>query len=296
MKVLVIGATGNQGGATARALLHRGVTVRALVRDPGSEKARALHERGAELVTGDLDHPASLLAAAEGMDGIFSIPYPDLENLEGDTEAVRGRNVVEAARKAGVTHVVHSSVAGAGEFQRTQPGWAEGRWDKHYWESKDAVDEAVRTGGFEHWTVLKPATFMENLLGWSPLFGDWSDGTIITGFAADTLIPWTAVDDIGEAAAVALTEPGRLDGMEVELASEMLTMTESAEILTEITGRKITAPVLTPQEAVEHGMLPFMVNGVERINENGVPARPEAVRALGLPTTDFRTWALRTLV
>lgn len=131
---------------------------------------------------------------------------------------------------------------------------------------------------------------------WSPLFGDWSDGTIITGFAADTLIPRTAVDDISEAAAVALTEPGRLDGMEVELAGEMLTMTESAEILTEVTGRKITAPVLTPQEAVEHGMLPFMVNGVERINENGVPALPEAIRALGLPTTDFRTWALRTLV
>lgn len=295
MTVLVIGATGNQGGATARALLDRGFPVRALVRDTRSDKAQALQERGAELVTGDLDDAASLLAAAEGADGVFSIPFPDISNLAGDTEMTRGRNVVEAAHKAGVSHVVHSSVAGAGEFHRTQPGWAEGRWEKHYWESKSAVDEAVRTGGFEHWTVLKPATFMENLTGWSYIFGDWSDGTIITGFAADTRIPWIAVDDIGEAAAIAFTEPGRLDGMDVELAGEMLTMTETAEILSEVTGRAVSAPVLTPQEAVERGMLPAMVNGVERINANGTPARPEHVRALGLPTTDFRTWARRTL-
>lgn len=295
MTVLVIGATGNQGGATARALLDRGVAVRALVRDTSSDKARALRERGAELVTGDLDDPASLLAAAEGADGMFSIPFPDVTDLAGDTEVTRGRNVVEAARKAGISHVVHSSVSGAGAFYRTQPGWAEGRWDKHYWESKDAVDEAVRNGGFEHWTVLMPATFMENLTGWSYLFGDWSSGTIITGFAADTRISWIAVEDIGEAAAIALTEPGRFDGMDVELAGEMLTMTETAEILSQVTGRTISAPVLTPQQAVEHGMLPAMVNGVERINENGTPARPEHVRALGLPTTDFRTWARRTL-
>jgi uncharacterized protein YbjT (DUF2867 family) len=296
MTVLVIGATGNQGGATARALLDRGVAVRALVRDTRSDKARALKERGAELVTGDLDDAASLFAAAEGADGVFSIPYPDVTDLAGDAEVTRGRNVVEAARKAGVSHVVHSSVSGAGEFHRTQPGWAEGRWDKHYWESKATIDEAVRTGGFEHWTVLKPATFMENLTGWSYLFGDWSSGTIITGFAADTQVPWIAVDDIGEAAAIAFTEPGRLDGRDVELAGEMLTMTETAEILSEVTGRAISAPVLTPQEAVERGMLPAMVNGLERINENGTPARPEHVRALGLPTTDFRTWARRTLV
>ncbi|MFI8527343.1 NmrA family NAD(P)-binding protein [Promicromonospora sukumoe] len=296
MTILVIGATGNQGGATARALLDRGVPVRALVRDTGSDKAKALEERGADLVVGDLDDAASLLAAAEGADGVFSIPFPDVSNLEGDTEMARGRNVVEAARKAGVSHVVHSSVSGAGDFARTQPGWAEGRWDRHYWESKDAVDEAVRTGGFEHWTVLKPATFMENLTGWSYIFGDWSDGTIITGFAADTRIPWIAVDDIGEAAATAFTEPGRLDRMDVELAGEMLTMTETAEILSEVLGRPVSAPVLTPHEAVERGMLPAMVNGVERINANGTPARPEHVRALGLPTTDFRTWARRTLV
>lgn len=295
MAVLVIGATGKQGGATARALLNRGVAVRALVRDTGTDAALALRERGAELVRGDLDDPASLLAATKGTDGVFSIPFPDVTDLQGDAELRRGHNVIEAARKAGVSHLVHSSVAGAGDFHRNQPGWTEGRWDRHYWESKAGIDELVRTGGFAHWTVLKPATFMENLLSWSYLFGDWSSGTIVTGFAKDTRIAWIAVDDIGEAAATAFTNPGKLDGMDVELAGDMRTMTEVAAILSEVTGRTITAPVLTPQEAVEHGLPPFMINAIEQINENGSPARPEIPQALGLPTTDFRTWARRTL-
>ncbi|MET7879514.1 NmrA/HSCARG family protein [Micromonospora profundi] len=294
MAVLVIGATGKQGGATARALLDRGVAVRALVRDPGADSAQALRDRGVELVTGDLDDPESLFAAADGMDGLFSIPYPDVTDMEGDAEVTRGRNVVEAARRAGVSHVVHSSVSGAGEFHRNQPGWAEGRWDKHYWESKAAIDEMVRAGGFARWTILKPSTFMENLTGWSYLFGDWSSGTIITGFAEDTRISWVTVDDIGEAAAIAFTNPEKFAGLDVELASDMLTMTELAAILSEVTGREITAPVLTPQQAVERGLLPAMVKAVEQINENGSPARPELTRALGLPTTDFRTWARRT--
>ncbi|WP_326549410.1 NmrA/HSCARG family protein [Micromonospora sp. NBC_01813] len=294
MTVLVIGATGKQGGATARALLDQGVAVRALVRDTRSDAALALRERGAELVRGDLDDPASLLAAATGADGVFSIPFPDLTDLQGDAELRRSRNVVEAAHKAGVSHFVHSSVAGAGDFHRNQPGWAEGRWDRHYWESKAAIDELVRTGGFAHWTVLKPATFMENLVGWSYMFGDWSSGTIVTGFAEDTRISWIAVDDIGQAAATAFTAPGTLDGMDVELAGDLRTMTEVATILSEVTGRNITAPVFTPQEAVEHGLQPFMINATEQINENGSPARPEIAQALGLPTTDFRTWARRT--
>ena len=134
MTVLVIGATGKQGGATARALLNRGVAVRALVRDPDADAALALRERGAELVQGDLDDPDSLLAAATGVDGVFSIPFPDVTDPQGDAEVRRGRNVIEAARKAEVSQFVHSSVAGAGDFHRNQPGWAEGRWDRHYWD------------------------------------------------------------------------------------------------------------------------------------------------------------------
>src|SRR5690349_15597550 len=100
MTVLVTGATGKQGGATARALLAAGIGVRALVRDPA--KARPLADLGAELVRGDLNDPASLRAAAEGVRGVFSVQIADLDDLGGDGEVIRGRNLVAAAREVGV--------------------------------------------------------------------------------------------------------------------------------------------------------------------------------------------------
>jgi uncharacterized protein YbjT (DUF2867 family) len=67
--VLVTGATGNQGGAVARALLSTGTPVHALVLDPADDRAVALRELGAELVRGDLDDPASLKAVVDGARG-----------------------------------------------------------------------------------------------------------------------------------------------------------------------------------------------------------------------------------
>jgi uncharacterized protein YbjT (DUF2867 family) len=69
--VLVIGATGQQGGAAARALLARGWNVRAFVRDPGTPAARGLAAAGARLVVGEVDDPLSVGAAMTGAYGVF---------------------------------------------------------------------------------------------------------------------------------------------------------------------------------------------------------------------------------
>ncbi|MFG1651799.1 hypothetical protein ACGFIE_17920 [Micromonospora sp. NPDC049275] len=61
-----------------------------------------------------------------------------------------------------------------------------------------------------------------------------------------------------------------------------------------VTGGRLGGGLHALQEAVERGLLSAMVNEVERINENGSPARPEIAQALGLLLTDFRTWAGRT--
>ncbi|WP_345407098.1 NmrA family NAD(P)-binding protein [Nonomuraea salmonea] len=74
--VLVTGATGRQGGATARALLAAGVPVRALVRDPAAEGAKAIEALGADLVTGDLGDRDSVARAAEGARAVFSVQMP----------------------------------------------------------------------------------------------------------------------------------------------------------------------------------------------------------------------------
>jgi uncharacterized protein YbjT (DUF2867 family) len=288
---LVIGGTGKQGGATARALLAAGHPVRALVRNPNADAAKALAARGATLVRGDLGDRPSLVSAATGVGAVFSVQTPDMADLMGDSEVIHGRNLISAAVETEVSQFVHTSVSGAGK-----PGRAfESPFAKHYWKSKATLDDAVRAAGFPHWTILKPATFMENLIGWSPMFGTWErDGAFVTMYEAGTRLSWIAVDDIGTAAAAAITDPARFDHRDVELAGDLRTMTEIAAILSDLLDRRIEAPILTAEQAVERGMMPEMVENEQHINEAGFPAHPDEAHALGLPTTDFPTWAART--
>src|SRR3954462_8843764 len=95
--VLDTGATGQQGGAVARALIPAGTPVRGLVRDPGSDRARALAELGVELVKGDLDEPESLKPALSGARALFSVQLPDLVDPMGDAEIRQARNLAAAA-------------------------------------------------------------------------------------------------------------------------------------------------------------------------------------------------------
>ena len=286
--VLVTGATGKQGGATARALLAAGVPVRALVRDPASERARAIQALGAELVTGDLYDPGSLRPALEGVRGVFSVQMPDMANLEGDSEWVQGRTLVDAAAAAGVPQFVHTSVSGAGQH-RSVPGWAEGRWTsmEHYLETKSALQDRVRDAGFEHWTLLKPGFFMENFLPPSFLL---PHSRLVTTIKPGTELSLVAVADIGAAAAAAFADPARFHRVELELASEMMTMMRIAEVLSRVLGVELTAPDMTAEEAIAAGAPPFAVRH-EWQNEVGHPARPEFARALGIPLTSFADWA-----
>ena len=93
--VLVTGATGNQGGAVARALLDHQMKVRAFVRDPAKPKAQALAELGAELVRGDLGDAGSLVAAARGVDSVFVLttPFAPGVGIDGDVVEINEKAV-----------------------------------------------------------------------------------------------------------------------------------------------------------------------------------------------------------
>ncbi|MFE9885453.1 NmrA/HSCARG family protein [Streptomyces scopuliridis] len=297
--VLVTGATGRQGGATARALLAAGVPVRALVRDPATGRAKAVEALGAELVTGDLHDRESVIRAAEGARAVFSVQMPamtgDAFDFEG--EITQGVNLIEGAKAAGVPQFVHTSVSGAGQHTET-PGWAEGRWAsmEATLGAKGAIQDRVREAGFPHWTLIKPGFFMENFLpSMAFLFPRGIEGGIVSVLNPATRLSLVAVEDIGRAAAAAITTPERFDGVELELASDYLSMTEIAAALSRALGTELSAPDMTEEEARAAGM-PGMGAGHEWMNVAGQPARPEYARDLGIPLTSFEEWAQEHMI
>ncbi|MEV5709981.1 NmrA family NAD(P)-binding protein [Actinoallomurus sp. NPDC052274] len=292
--VLVTGATGRQGGATARALLAAGVPVRALVRDPATDRAKAVEALGAELVTGDLRDRDSVIRAAEGVRAVFSVQMPEMtaEGVDFAGEVTQGVNLIEGAKAAGVPQFVHTSVSGAG-LHTEAPGWAEGRWAsmEPTLGAKSAIQDRVRAAGFAHWTLLKPGFFMENFLpSMRFLFPRGIEGGLVSVVKPETRLSLAAVDDVGRAAAAAIAEPERFDGVELELASDYLSMAEIAEILSRAVGVRLSAPDMTEEEAFAAGM-PGMGASHEWLNVVGQPARPEYARDLGIPLTGFEEWA-----
>jgi uncharacterized protein YbjT (DUF2867 family) len=297
--VLVIGATGKQGGATARALLATGVPVRALVRDPATDRAEAVAALGAELVTGDLDDRDSVVEAARGVRAVFSVQMPAMrgDSIDHDGELAQAVNLVEGALAAGVPQFVHTSVSGAGGHTGT-PGWAEGRWAtlEAYYTTKAAIQDRVREAGFRRWTIIKPAFFMENLLpSTAYLFPRGVEGGLVTVLRPETRLSLIAVHDIGVAAAAAIADPARFDRVELELAGDLLTMAEIAKTLSHALGVELAAPDLTEEEAIAAGMPVWAGPSHEHLDVAGQPARPEYARALGIPLTSFEEWAGRNL-
>jgi len=194
--ILVTGATGKQGGATASALLTDGWRVRALVRDPDAAPARALADAGAELVTGDLADRASLDAATSGAHGVFSVqPTPGAPNQPADfrpeDEVTQGNNVAEAAHAAGVAHLVYTSVIGA-DRPTGMPNV----------DNKLAIEQRIRELGVPA-TILRPVSFMENYTTPYGLPG----GALATGIRPDVSQRLIAVRDVGAFAALAFGHP-----------------------------------------------------------------------------------------
>lgn len=140
-KVLVTGATGNTGPGLVASLRHAGVDVRVLVRDV--TKAKALQAAGAEVVVGDLDKPATITPAVEGVAKIYLLTW------NGPTAVQQAENVIKAARHAGNIHLVRHSMWGPERSRIIQQGYQ--------------IEESVKGAGLP-WTLLKPTFFMQNTM------------------------------------------------------------------------------------------------------------------------------------
>src|SRR5713101_2625543 len=223
-RVLVTGATGRQGGAVIRHMLPKGWKLRALTRDPGSHAALALTQKGVEVVQGDLEDPASIARAAVGVYGIYSVQ--DFWAVGAKREVQQGKNLADAAKRAGVKHFVYSSVGGA-ERNTGIP----------HWESKWEVEKHIRSLGLPA-TVVRPATFMETY------YIDQVEIGLLKGKLADPIradMPYQtiATDDIGAFVALAFERPSEFIGKELEIAGSELTNREAAKVFSRVLGKPV---------------------------------------------------------
>src|SRR5215510_2702590 len=110
--IAVIGSTGTQGGGLCRAILadpNGGFAVRAITRDPNKENARSLAAKGAEVVSANLDDVESLKKAFAGVHGVFGVTN-FWEHFSGEKEKAQAKNIADAAKAAGVKHVIWSTL------------------------------------------------------------------------------------------------------------------------------------------------------------------------------------------
>ncbi|MFQ5616221.1 MAG: NmrA/HSCARG family protein, partial [Anaerolineales bacterium] len=222
--VLIFGATGNVGGAAARELLKRGWRVRAVTRNPDSEKALTIAKLGAEVVQGDMEDRASLETVFEGVQRVFSVQNWATSGVEGELR--QGKLVAEVAQSAQIEHLVYGS-AGIGDPHSGIP----------HFDNKVVVETYMRELELP-FTVVRPVPFMELLSEkeFFPALGAWGAEPKVLGW--DTPIPWVAVRDIGVAIANIFENPDEWIGREVTLCGDVKTLGECRAIFTAVSGKK----------------------------------------------------------
>ncbi|HKD09244.1 MAG TPA: NmrA/HSCARG family protein [Bryobacteraceae bacterium] len=220
--ILVIGATGHQGGAALRHLRQSGFALRAFTRDPEKPEAAHLTGPATEIFRGDLDDQESLRRALDGVHGVFSVQ----DSKQGyETEVRHGRAVADLTNRARVDHLVYSSVASADRNTGIP-----------HFDSKFQIENHIRNTGLRY-TIIRPVAFMENFLAMRPSI---ENGAFSMPLSPQTRLQMIAVDDIGAFAAMAFVRPGHWQNRVMELAGDDLSMEEIAETLSRVTEKKVS--------------------------------------------------------
>ena len=273
---LILGATGQQGGATARALLNRGWKVRAYTRDPAQPAALALERSGAELIRGELDNLTSLTQAMNGVHGVFSVQPPSWQP-DASTDAWEvhlGQLAADAAELAGVGHFIYTSVLGS---QQAPLYGREGH--------KHLIENHVWKLGLPA-TVIRPSGFMENLL--LPQFGIGS-GSLFEATLPNVPVALIAVEDIGTIAARVFEAGSPFIGKSLDLVGDYRTPLQIADALSRTLQRRITH-VHVPAETLRD-YNETIARMYEWLNANGYPGTDrEALRALHPGLLNLDAW------
>lgn len=237
--IVVTGATGQLGSRIVESLLSRvpAETLSVSVRDVA--KAASLRDRGVRVRSGDFTAPATLEHAFEGADQVLVISA----SIRGAGAVAANLAAIDAARTVGARRILYTSHQAASNDSLFPPQLTHAATEE-YLQGLECPFTALRNG------------FYATTLGY------YIEPAIESGrleLPEDGPVSWTAHADLAEAAAVAVTDDGVLDGVTAPLtASEMLTFTDVAGILSEITGRTIERVVVADDEwraaVVDSGM------------------------------------------
>jgi uncharacterized protein YbjT (DUF2867 family) len=274
LTVVVMGSTGNQGGAVARGLLTRGHKVRAVTRDPNTSQAKALANAGATLVAASLEDTAAIAKALEGATSLFAMTTPYGGGT--DAEIRQGVGAADAAKAAGV-HLVFTSV-GSANRQTGVP-----HFDSKYEVEKHITKIGVRA------TILGPVFFMENLY-----FGkeQLAKGIYAAALPATRALAQIAVADIGAVAVRVLEDASRFTGKRFDLAGDELSGNDVVAILARVTGRRF-AYYQVPLDVIRQRMGEDAARMFEWFDRVGYTVDRAGLRREfpDIAFHDFETWA-----
>ncbi|HEU5041671.1 MAG TPA: NmrA/HSCARG family protein [Gemmatimonadales bacterium] len=302
--IAVIGATGAQGGGLVRAILadrSGPFAARAITRNVQSDKARALAEQGAEVVSADADRPETLEPAFRGAHGAFCVTN-FWEHFSPERELVQATNLARAAKAAGVAHVVWSTL----EDTRLRVPLSDdrmptllGKYKVPHFDAKGEADEVFRRLGVPT-TFLLTSFYWDNLIyfGSGPKRGP--DGTLAITFPMDDKkLPGMAAEDIGKCAYGVFVRGRELIGKTVAVAGEHLSGAEMAAALTRALGQEVRYQNVPPEVYRGFGFpgaddLGNMFQYKRDFNREFREVRDvEAARRLNPELQSFATWLSR---
>ncbi|KAK3386073.1 hypothetical protein B0H63DRAFT_191825 [Podospora didyma] len=290
LNILVVGATGQQGGAVVKALLDLPaqsppIHILALTRNAESPKAKALasaHRDSLTLVQGDATDPEPIFAAypKESIARLFIVTVPG--KIPEEKQAIP---LIDAAVAHGVRHIVFTSVERGGD----ERSWSNPT-DVPHFIAKHNVELHLRQKAESDsftWTILRPVAFLDN---WNPgFFSSMFSALMYASLKPETKLQLVSVRDIGVVAALALTQPDKWAGRAVGLAGDEITLSEAQETFKKVTGKDL------PQTyTVFAKLLLWLVKEVGTMftffEKEGYHADIAALRREVPGLQDFETW------
>ncbi len=274
--ILVFGATGQQGGSVARALLNSAWSVRVMVRDPSSDSSDSLRAAGAEVVAGSFDDIDAMRTAMNGAYGVFSVQPSSPGGAVTDEEEIRyGKTIADLAVECGIKHLVYSSGSAAGD---NPTGVA------HY-DTKAEIERHIRTLPINS-TIVRPATFMELLV--MPGFG-LDESRFNFFMQPEKYMQVLAVEDIGKIVAAIYAQPERFKGKTFEIASDTVTGKRLEELFSAAAGHPVPYSRFT-DEVLEHN--PFLKKLTALVDDGRLAGNADlkTLRQINPELQSFSAW------